>query len=77
MENQENNEKNSIIKKFNITQKESEANDMFISKKLFAPKKFKMKDSHIKFITKKNLLIALLLMKEDGRKKNMRNFLKE
>ena len=59
MENQENNEKNSIIKKFNVTQNENEANNMFISKKLFAPKKFKMKDSHIKFITKKNLYFKI------------------
>ena len=59
MENQENNEKNSIIKKFNVTQNENEANNLFISKKLFAPKKFKMKDSHIKFITKKNLYFKI------------------
>ena len=59
MENQENNEKNSIIKKFNITQKESEANDMFISKKLFAPKMFKLKDSQVRFITKKNFYFKI------------------
>ena len=91
MENQENNEKNSIIKKFNVTQNENEANNMFISKKLFAPKKFKIKDSHIKFITKKNLYFKIedtneckkkssdniIVNEGNGQKKSMRNFLKE
>ena len=59
MENQENNEKNSIIKKFNVTQKENEANDMFNSKKLCEPKLYKMKQTQVKFITKKNFYFKI------------------
>ena len=59
MENQESNEKNNIIKKFNVIQNENEANNMLISKKLFSPKKFKIKDSHIKFITKKHFYFKI------------------
>ena len=59
MENQENNDKNGIIKKFNVIQSENEANNMFMSKKFFEPKKIKIKDSQIKFITKKNFYFKI------------------
>ena len=59
MENQDNIEKNSTIRKFNVIQNEKETNEMFISKKLFAPKKLKVKDPQVKFITKKNFYFRI------------------
>ena len=59
MENQENKNNYGMIKKFNVIQNEHEANNMFISKKLFEPKKIKIKDSQIKFITKKNFFFKI------------------
>ena len=59
MENQENFGKNSTIKKFNITQNENEANEVFIPKKLLGQKKLKMKDSQVKFIIKKNFYFRI------------------
>ena len=68
MENQENNDKNGIIKKFNVIQSENEANNMFISKKFFEPKKIKIKDSQIKFITKKNFYFKIEDINENKKK---------
>ena len=59
MENQENFGKISTIKKFNITQNENEANEVFIPKKLLGQKKLKMKDSQVKFIIKKNFYFRI------------------
>jgi SHAQKYF class myb-like DNA-binding protein len=59
MENQENQNNYGIIKKFNVIQNENEGKNMFISKKLFEPKKLKIKDSQIKFITKKNFYFKI------------------
>ena len=59
MENQENKINYGIIKKFNVIQNENEENNMFISKKLYEPKKIKIKDSQIKFITKKNFYFKI------------------
>ena len=59
MENQETFGKISTIKKFNITQNENEANEVFIPKKLLGQKKLKMKDSQVKFIIKKNFYFRI------------------
>ena len=59
MENQENFGKISTIKKFNITQNENEANEVFIPKKLLGQKKLKMKDSQVKFFIKKNFYFRI------------------
>ena len=59
MENQENFGKINTIKKFNITQNENEANEVFIPKKLLGQKKLKMKDSQVKFIIKKNFYFRI------------------
>jgi len=59
MENQEIIEKNRILKKFNVTQNENETNETLLSKKLCSPKKFRTKDSQIKFITKKNFYFRI------------------
>jgi SHAQKYF class myb-like DNA-binding protein len=59
MENEENKINYGIIKKFNVIQNENEENNMFISKKLYEPKKIKIKDSQIKFITKKNFYFKI------------------
>ena len=87
MENQTFIEKNNNSRKSNDIQNQNEENEIFIDKKLLTFRNSKLKKSQVKFITKKsfnermntkkNLLIISFLMKEDGQKKNMRNFLKE
>ena len=87
MENQTFIEKNNNSRKSNDIEDQNEENEIFIDKNLLAFRNSKLKHSQVKFITKKsfnernedkkNLLIILFLMKEDGQKKNMRNFLKE
>ena len=59
MENQDSIEKNSTLKKFNVTPNENETNEMFISKKLFNLKQFRPKDSQVKFIIKKKFYFRI------------------
>ena len=59
MENQDSIEKNSTLKKFNVTPNENETNEMFISKKLFNLKQSRPKDSQVKFIIKKKFYFRI------------------
>jgi len=74
-------EKNITSRKFNVLKNQNEENELFESKKPLVPRNSKMKDSQTKFIILKGCKVKnsdnFILMKEDGQKKSMINFLKE
>ena len=51
--------KDSILRKFNVIPNENETNEMIISKKLFNLKQFRPKDSQVKFIIKKKFYFRI------------------
>ena len=51
--------KDSILRKFNVIPNENETNQMIISKKLFNLKQFRPKDSQVKFIIKKKFYFGI------------------